>query len=548
MVCAALCGCSQTAPPPPPAAPVSPHEQAQLQNQLFLSQKTFDPFVLELHGGPTSLPGYIGSGSSGSIVSASGSRITTTQFPAGNYKNGLLVPASVADKVIPGKPITDFTLDMRSGTLIIAKSSWLTSTINWKKVWNDSDIVISGDQEAQQVAHADLFYLISSTNAGSNHSIPPMGLSSQAYGGHIFWDAEVWMFPALAAQHPDLAKSIVDYRFARLSQAKKNAASVHLPGAMYPWESADSGKEEAPQEFAQERHVTADVAYAAWQYYLWTGDKGYLAREGWPILSATAQYWAAKARKGTDGNYHIANVLPADETAGVVTDDAWTNGIAAYNLSAASAAARVLGKQPDPLWSAIAGAMYLPLDRAAGYYVEYAGATSRLQAKQADTQMLIYPLQVPMAQSVAQNTLDNCLTHTEQFGPAMTSSINSIVASMLGRKQQSLDLFRDSYRPFERGPFDAFSVKRTTSNVYFCTGMGGCLQSIIYGFAGLNLAQGTAGHGTLIAHSGDCSLYANPHLPPGWQELTLKGVHFRGASYDIAISGGNSVKTTKVKV
>ena len=126
------------------------------------------------------------------------------------------------------------------------------------------------------MTHANLFYLLSSTYPGSDHSIPPMGLSSNLYGGHIFWDAEVWMLPALIVQHPDYARSIIDYRFKLLGQAKKNAQAHGFAGAEYPWESADTGAEMAPAEFAKERHITADVGWAAWQYYLWTGDKAYL--------------------------------------------------------------------------------------------------------------------------------------------------------------------------------------------------------------------------------------------------------------------------------
>ena len=211
--------------------------------------------------------------------------------------------------------------------------------IDWPHIWQTSDIVIDGDPEAQQVTHANLFYLLSSTFPGSTYSIPPMGLSSNVYGGHIFWDADVWMLPALIVQHPEYAKPIVDYRFKLLAQAKKNAKAHGYAGAEYPWESADTGKEEAPGEFAQERHITADVAFAAWQWYLWTGDNAYLKREGWPLLQATAQYWVSRVTKGTDGKYHIKGVLSPDETAGLVDDDAYTNAVVRYNLQAATRAA-----------------------------------------------------------------------------------------------------------------------------------------------------------------------------------------------------------------
>lgn len=550
-----VAGCQSSNPSSPntPAGqPIGgPRAQVQAENQLFLAQKSFDPWVLTSTDPSHALPAYLSDGHTGYLIAANGS--ISARFQAGRYAGGNL------QKLPGGPPLPgnndatgaySETLDLETGTLTTNGAPVMKPSRDWPKFWQQSDIQIAGDQEAQQVTHANMFYLASSTYPGSDHSIPPMGLSSNAYGGHIFWDAEIWMFPALVVQHPDLARSIVDYRFKLLPQARKNAAAHGYKGAEYPWESAADGKEEAPPEFAEERHITADVAYAAWQYYLWTGDKAYLAKEGWPILSATADYWVSRAKKEPDGSYHIDNVLPPDETAGHVNDDAWTNAVAQYNLRAAVAAAALVANAAPASnvaqWRNVADKLVLPFDKAQGMYIEYAGAGGRLMAKQADTQMLIYPLEVPMTDEVAGKTLDYCLAHTIQYGPAMTSSIDAIVAARLGRGQQSLDLFRDSYRPFMRGPWDAFSEKRTTDNVYFCTGMGGCLQSVLYGFAGINVAgPGQKGLGKRIAQHGDAALYCEPHLPPGWTGLTLKGICFRGETLTLTIGAGNTVSVAK---
>ncbi|MDQ2798938.1 MAG: hypothetical protein M3Y13_04765, partial [Armatimonadota bacterium] len=379
-----------------------------------------------------------------------------------------------------------------------------------------------------------------------DHSIPPFGLSSNLYGGHIFWDAEVWMLPALLVQHPEYAKSIIAYRFKTLAQAKKNAKQHGFAGAEYAWESAGTGAEMAPAEFAKERHITADVGWAAWQYYLWTGDKGYLKKEGWPVLQATAQYWASRVTEGADGKYHIKGVLSPDETAGVVDDDAYTNAVVQANLRAATAAAKSMGQGADPKWAVIAKGMYFPFDKERGIPAENdTPMTDRFDAKQADTLLLVHPLNVPFDAATTGKMLDFYTAHTSKFGPAMTSSIEAVVAARLGQGQKSLDLFHDSYRPFMRGPWDAFAEKRTSNRVYFCTGMGGCLQSVLYGFAGLQVvAAGEKGQGTKIAGDSEASLYADPHLPPGWTGLTVKGVKFRGRTFDVGIGAGNKVTAT----
>ncbi|MGI4792374.1 MAG: glycosyl hydrolase family 95 catalytic domain-containing protein [Janthinobacterium lividum] len=535
----------------------SPLDEAVAANQLFLNQKPFDPWRLTSTDTQNTLPAYFSDGAVGNVVGPLGK--TSQQFQAGLYRQGEL--ATLPPTTYPSGHTNDYPttdnyrqkFDLQTGSLT-TRLHEITLDLaftgqkprNWPQLWQTSDIVISGDPEAQQVTHANLFYLLSSTYPGSDHSIPPMGLSSNIYGGHIFWDAEVWMMPALLVQHPDYAKSIIDYRFKTLGQAKKNARMHRFAGAEYAWESADTGAEMAPAEFAQERHITADVGWAAWQYYLWTGDKAYLAKEGWPVLSATAAYWVSRVSKGGDGKYHITKVLSPDETAGVVSDDAYTNAVVQANLRAAVSAAKVMGQAADPRWASIADNLYFPFDKTRGIPAENdTPMTDRFGAKQADTLLLIHPLTRTFDPQTAGKMLDFYTAHTIKNGPAMTASMQAIVAAKLGRGQESLDQFHDSYRPFERGPWDAFAEKRTSNRVYFCTGMGGCLQSVLYGFAGLQVAEaGQKTGGTKIAGDGDVSLYADPHLPPGWGGLTVKGVRFHGKSYDVVVTSGNKVTVT----
>ncbi len=549
----ALAGC-HSAPPAVPSVPasLSPPEQAKVANQLFLNQKTFEPWVLTSTDIGNKIPAYYSDGHFGVVV---GPDDTVGQmYQAGKYQNGQIVsvvPHNIAESMAP----SDYQqkLDMQTGRLTIKNAQGKTivhpatsADELWQRLWQTSDIVIDGDPEAQQVTHANLFYLLSSTFPGSTFSIPPMGLSSSVYGGHIFWDADVWMLPALIVQHPDYAKPIVDYRYKLLAQARRNAKQHGFLGAEYPWESADTGAEVAPSEFAKERHITADVAFAAWQYYLWTGDKAYLRNEGWPLLQATAQYWASRVAKGADGKYHVNGVLSPDETAGVVNDDAYTNAVVKYNLLAATAAAAALHQKSDPHWAQVADALFLPVDAQRGIIAENAAPmTDRFMAKQADALLLIHPLGFTSDGRVEGHMLDFYAAHTIPTGPAMTSSIESIVAARLGRTQQSLDLFHDSYRPFERGPWDAFSEKRTTNNVYFLTGMAGCVQSVLYGFAGIQaVSPWEHGAGQKLIEDGDVALYCNPHLPPGWGKLTVKGVRFRGRLLDVTITPDNEVSVT----
>jgi len=108
----------------------------------------------------------------------------------------------------------------------------------WRQLWM-SDIRIDGDESAQRGVHSMLYHLYAFGREGSGNSIAPMGLSGSSYSGHIFWDAELWMFPALVALHPEIAQSMLEYRFVRLAAARRNAAAHGFRGAMFPWESAE---------------------------------------------------------------------------------------------------------------------------------------------------------------------------------------------------------------------------------------------------------------------------------------------------------------------
>jgi trehalose/maltose hydrolase-like predicted phosphorylase len=527
----------------------SAHAAAQAANTAFLQQKPFDPWILTSNDPQSSIPAYWSNGRVGVTINAAGQ--VAQEFQAGNYQHGVLKAVngliSLTGVAAPANAARQ-VLDMRQGTLTVTSGPGKTLRYgpaqDWPNLWRKSDIVIQGDPEAQQATHANLFYLLSSTYPGSTDSIPPMGLSSDVYLGHIFWDADIWMLPALIAQHPEAAKTIVAYRLKMLPQARRNAQAHGFPGAQYPWESADTGKEEVHGEFTQELHITADVDWSAWQYYLWTGDQAFLKQDAWPILQSTAQYWTSRVTKSADGRYHLKDVLAPDETAGPVNDDAYTNAVVQYALRAAARAAKLVGGQADPRWQVIADHLVIPFDHTRGIPAENdAPLTDRFEAKQADTLLLVYPLNGPYSPAVQAKMLNFYATHTIKTGPAMTSSIEAVIAARLGLSAQSLTEFQDSYAPFERGPWDAFSEKRNSSNVYFLTGMAGCLQSVLYGFGGLHVYEaGTPPTGTRIAGDSVAALYADPHLPPGWTGLTLKGVHFRGKTLDVTITAGNKVQ------
>ena len=212
------------------------------------------------------------------------------------------------------------------------------------------------------------------------------GLSSNGYNGHIFWDADTWMYPALLAQHPDLAAAMNTYRYQRLAAAEEHAAATGYRGARYPWESAIAGTEQIPPpssvftEGLYEQHITADIALAQWQYYLATGDRAWLARCGWPVLSQAAAFWASRVSLGGDGSYHIDGVTGPDEENPDVDDEAYTNVAAKTMLEDATHAARVLGVRAPASWTSSPRRSWCPRIPAPASFRSSPGTTGAGQA------------------------------------------------------------------------------------------------------------------------------------------------------------------------
>jgi trehalose/maltose hydrolase-like predicted phosphorylase len=377
------------------------------------------------------------------------------------------------------------------------RAARIANSAAWAALWNGRIDVLGNPTVATDV-NASEFYLWSNTRDGVNWSISPAGLSSNGYDGHIFWDAETWMYPSLLAQHPDLAAGMDAYRFNRLTPAQQHATATGFAGARFPWESALDGTEQIPppvsvnSEGVFEQHITADIALAQWQYYLVTGDKVWLATQGWPVISGAATFWASHARPAADGSYHIDNVTDPDEENPNVNDAAFTNAGARTTLRDAIAAAIALGRTPPASWSKIATGLTVPTAVKSGTRIhpEYAGYRGQL-VKQADVTLLQYPWRLPMSASVAQNDINYYVPRTDPSGPSMSDAVNEIDSSALGTPGCSAFVYTQrSYEPFIRDVFHQFSETRTGGAFTFMTGIGGFLQEFLYGYSGLRWDPG----------------------------------------------------------
>lgn len=237
---------------------------------------------------------------------------------------------------------------------------------SWARLWHRFDIQLGhARSEANRLLRLHVFHLL---QVASPHvverdvSVPARGLHGEAYRGHIFWD-ELFIFPFLNYCMPDLTRELLTYRYRRLSAARENARRLGFEGAIYPWQSASSGREVsalvhqnplsgqwAPDETYLQRHIDAAVAYNVWQYHAATGDREFLSSRGAEMLLEIARFWASIAEwdeamrryriRGVVGPDEFHTRYPGANRAGV-DDNAYTNVMAAWCLRTAE---RALGE------------------------------------------------------------------------------------------------------------------------------------------------------------------------------------------------------------
>jgi len=314
----------------------------------------------------------------------------------------------------------------------------------------------------------------------------------------------------LMALHPELAKSLVMFRYRALDAARRNAKQNGRLGAMYPWESGPDGTETTPrfayQNALYENHVNADVALAAWQYFLATGDREWLASYGYPIIHDTADFWTSRVTYNKDKNrYEIHGVVSVDESKIGVTDDPYTNAAAKKNLELAGSAAKTLGKPPNPKWADIAQKLYIP---------------------RKDLVLLDYPLELAMSDQEKQALVDQSLKEStgRQEGVMMEVEFRPIPAVELREKSVLQMLLDNTYRPYVRPPFNVLPETPTNNNINFITGAGAFLQQFIFGYAGLRFS----------ADAGLSRKYT-PMLPERISQMVLHNVSVRGKRVDITV-------------
>jgi len=241
-----------------------------------------------------------------------------------------------------------------------------------EEVWNNIPVTVETENSFDQLAlrFAQYHLQIMTPKHDARMSIAAKGLSGEGYKGHTFWDNEIFTLPYFTFSQPDVARKLCEYRYLSLGGAHNKAKANGYIGAMYPWESAGLEDGEvtpiwgAADIVTGERikiwsgfiqlHISADVAFGIWEYYMVTGDEDFMEKYGYEVIFDTAIFWASRFEYDeADGMYHINGVMGPDEYKEHIDDNAFTNYMAHWNINKAIEYYDTLGKRNPTLFNAL---------------------------------------------------------------------------------------------------------------------------------------------------------------------------------------------------
>jgi kojibiose phosphorylase len=462
----------------------------------------------------------------------------------------------------------------------------------WAAVWQVNDIVIEGDLSAQLAVRYNLFQLLAvAPRHNQRVSIPAKTLSGFAYRGHVFWDTEIFILPCLTYTQPELARNLLTYRHHTLAGARRKAKAAGYEGAMYVWESADTGDEVTPTWVPRadgdglvriwcgeiELHINTDVAYAAWHYWQATNDHDWMRNCGAEMILDTAVFWGSRVEWNGD-RYDLNNVIGPDEYHEQVNNNAFTNILVRWHLRTAlhildwlqqndpKRAAELeqqLGLNSDRLgqWTDIIQKIWIAQDPDSGLIEQFQGffdledlnledyeprtrsmqallgiegANQRQVLKQPDVLMAMYLLRQGIFLNSAEDvfSLQTLQTNWDYYVPRTDhtygSSLGPAVHAILACE---LNKPAEAYEHFMRSALvDLADVRGNAAEGVHAASTGGVWQAVVFGFGGVHLTE----NGPV----------ANPKLPAGWTRLKFQFV-WRGEVYEFDLKGQADAETRR---
>ncbi len=452
------------------------------------------------------------------------------------------------------------------------------STLAWKEqVWDAAPIQIESDNPMDQLAmdFAQYHLRVMVPRHDNRMNIAAKGLSGEGYKGHCFWDTEIFLLPYFSFTDPEAARKLMEYRYLTLPGARKKAKENGYEGAMFPWESAWIADGDVTPAYVGanvvtgmptkvwsgliEQHITADVAYGTWQYFLTTGDQDFMERFGYEIILDCARFWSSRLEwSDQDGRYHINDVIGADEYKEHCNDNSLTNYLAKWNMEKALECCRQLQIEKPKLYERLD--RELGLDQSMALWEERIPLVFLNEPREdnvigQDADYLSYP-EIDMAKYKNQTKVDTILQDYDQtqlsrlqvtkqadllvllfmledlfpykvkkacweyYEPKTThdSSLSycthCVMASDMEDKTLAYDLFGKSWS------IDMGENMGTSDAGIHTASIGGIWQCVVMGFGGMRLT--------------DKGIRIDPKLPDNWSALNYT-ITYQGEKLSVCI-------------
>lgn len=422
---------------------------------------------------------------------------------------------------------------------------------DWAAIWETSDIVIEGDEKAQQGIRFNIFQLNQTYSGKYAHlNIGPKGFTGEKYGGSTYWDTEAYCLPFyMATKGAEVARNLLMYRYNQLDKAIENAQKLSFTGgaALYPMVTMNG--EECHNEWEitfEEIHRNGAIAFAIYNYTRYTGDESYLKEYGIKVLIAIARFWAQRVSFSAEKQkYVILGVTGPNEYENNINNNFYTNYLASWCLRYAAEQLTTLQKEDitkeeTQQWLHIAQNIYLPYSEKYGVYLQQDGFLDKdlkpvtaipaeerplnqhwswdriLRSpyiKQADTLQGFYFFEDHFTKEELQK-------HYEFYEPftvhesSLSPCVHSVLASALGKTDEAYTLYLRTAR------LDLDDYNKEVHEGLHITSMAGTWLSIVEGFAGMRVKNG--------------ELHFTPRLPKHWKSLSFK-VIFQGETKEIKL-------------
>lgn len=437
----------------------------------------------------------------------------------------------------------------------------------WEDIWNETDVIIDGDPEAQQGIRFNIFQL-NQTYRGDDPrlNIGSKGFTGEKYGGNTYWNTELCCVPFFLLSNPkDVARNLLLYRYNHLPKAIENAKKLGFSGgaALYPMVTINGDECHNEWEITfEEIHRNSIIAYAIMLYTTMTGNKEYVAHYGLEVLIAISRFWSQRVSfSQPKQKYVILGVTGPNEYENNVDNNWYTNYSCIQCLNVTLEYLEMIALEyPDEYarirrktsfdkeetyrWKEIIDNMYMPEDKELGIFVQHDGYLDKelktvqdipdnerpinqhwswdrilrsCYIKQSDVLLGLYLYYTNFDKEFIRRNFDFYEPRTVHES-SLSPYLHSILASRVGYVDKAYNLFLHAIR------LDLDDYNNELEQGLHITSMAGGWLAIVRGFAGMQVLEG------LMSFS--------PTIPQKWNSYIFK-INFRGRTLQLCINKRN---------